>query len=122
MKNKKDIFKLISLPVIFASMCCLSPILIFVLWLGSLTFVSSLTDTLYGDYKWVFRLTWLFLLAISLIIYFRSKWICTLDKVKRERNKIINIVIISVISSILAYIFFLYVVVHYLWVFLKIWE
>lgn len=122
MTKLKDILKITWLPVLFASMCCLSPILIFVFWLWSLTFVSSLTDTLYWDYKWYFRLFWLFLLIISLIIYFRSKWICTLDKVKKQRNQIINIVIISLVIWVLSYIFFLYVVVHYAWVFLKIWE
>lgn len=122
MKKIKDVFKIISVPVIFASMCCLSPLLLFVFWLWSLTFVSSLADTFYGDYKWVFRWVGLLLLIISLVIYFRSKWICTLDKVKRDRNKIINIIILSLIAWVLAYMFFLYVVVHYAWVYLKIWE
>ena len=122
MKNIKEILKITWLPVVFASMCCLSPIIIFAFWFWSLTFVSSLADTLYWDYKWYFRLFGLFLLSISLIFYFRKKWICTLDQVKRKRNKIINTVLVSLIAWILWYMFFLYVIVHYVWVFLDIWE
>ncbi len=62
MSKIKEILKITGLPVLFASMCCLSPIIIFIFGLGSLTFVSSLADTLYGDYKWYFRLFGLVLL------------------------------------------------------------
>lgn len=122
MNKIKEILRITSLPVLFASMCCLSPIIIFIFWLGSLSFVSSLTDTLYGDYKWYFRSIGLLLLAISLFFHFKRKWICTLDQVKKQRNKVINTILTVIISSILAYIFFLYIVVHYIWVFLDIWK
>ncbi len=122
MKKFKDVLKITWIPVLFASMCCLSPLLLFVFWLWSLSFVSSLADTFYWDYKWYFRWFGLSLLALSLVIYFRSKWICSLDKIKREKNKIINTILLSVFVWVIWYIFFLYVVVHYAWVFLKIWE
>lgn len=122
MTKIKEILKITWLPVVFASLCCLSPIVLLLFWLWSLSFVSWLADTLYYDYKWYFRIFWLLLLSISLIIYFRKKWICTLKEAKRERNKIINIILLSLITWILSYMFFLYVVVHYVWVFLKIWE
>lgn len=122
MTKIKEILKITWLPVLFASLCCLSPIVLLLFWLWSLSFVSSLADTLYWDYKWYFRLFWLFLLTISLFLYFRKKWICTLDQVKREKNKIINTILISLIAWILWYIFFLYVVVHYIWVYLNIWQ
>ncbi len=122
MEKLKEIIKLSGLPVVFASMCCLSPIIIFVFGLGSLGFVSSLADTLYGDYKWYFRGFGLFLIWISLFFHFRNKWICTLDSIKRNRNKIINTTLSVVFASIVGYLFFLYVVVHYIWVFLDIWK
>jgi len=122
MTKFKEIFKITWLPVLFASMCCLSPIILLLFWLWSVAFVSWLADTLYGDYKWYFRLFWLALLSISLFLHFRRKWICTLDHVKRDRNKIINTILMTLIAWVLGYIFFLYVVVHYIWVFLKIWE
>ncbi|PIE85490.1 hypothetical protein CSA08_01890 [Candidatus Gracilibacteria bacterium] len=118
----KEILKLTGLPVLFASMCCLSPIIILLFGFGSISFATSLTDTLYGEYKWLFRLFGLFLLGISLIFYFRSKGICTLDKAKREKKRIINTILVTLFVGIAGYMFFLYVVVHYIGVFLKIWE
>lgn len=53
--NRKDIFKITSLPIIMASMCCLSPLLLVMFGLGSVAFASGLADVFYGQYKWVFR-------------------------------------------------------------------
>lgn len=118
----KEALKISSLPVVFASLCCLSPVMLVLLGLSTVSFASSLADTLYGDYAWYFRGAGLVLLTIALIYYFRrKKGICTIDEVKRRRNEIINIVAITLIASILGYLFFLYVVVHYVGVFLKLW-
>lgn len=118
-----DVFKITSLPVIFASLCCLSPLVLVALGLSTVSFATSLTDTLYGDYKWAFRGFGIGMLAVSLVIYLRrTKNICTLDEVKKRRNEIINIVAITSIVAVLGYLFFLYVVVHYAGVFYAIWE
>jgi hypothetical protein len=118
----KELFKLVSLPVIGASLCCLSPLLLFLLGAISLTAATEMTDLFYGEWKWAFRGAGLVLLVIFLVLYFRKKGVCTLDQAKRQRNKIINTVLIVLFVSILAYIFFLYVVVHYWGVWLDIWE
>ena len=119
----KEIFKISSLPVIIASLCCLSPIILVLLGVGTVSFATSLTDTLYGTYKWYFRIAGLLALSLSLITYLRhTKGICTLDQAKMRRNEIINIVMLSLIAGVLGYIFFLYVVVHYIGVFLNIWS
>ena len=118
----RDIFKISSVPVFFASLCCLSPVILVLLGLSTVSFASSLADTLYGDYKWYFRGAGLILLLIALVFYFRrTKGICTIDEAKKRRNEIINIVAVSLITAILGYIFFLYVVVHYVGVFLNLW-
>jgi hypothetical protein len=118
----KEILKISSLPVVFASLCCLSPIILVLLGLSTLTFATSLGDILYGSYKWAFRGFGLILLVISLVLHFRrQKGICTVDEVKKRRNEIINTVMLTLITAIVGYIFFLYVVVHYIGVFLKIW-
>jgi hypothetical protein len=118
----KEIFKITSIPIVFASLCCLSPIIFVLLGLSTLTFATTLGDTLYGDYKWVFRGIGLLLLFITLIIYFRrKKGICTIDEAKKRRREIINTVLLTLTITILGYIFFLYVVLHYVGVFLKIW-
>ncbi len=121
-KSIKEALKISLLPVVFASLCCLSPVILVLLGLSTVSFASSLADTLYGDYAWYFRGAGLVLLTIALNYYFRrKKGICTIDEVKRRRNEIINIVAITLIASILGYLFFLYVVVHYIGVFLKLW-
>lgn len=118
----KDTFKIIGAPVVFASLCCLSPVILVLLGLSTVTFAGSLADTLYGTYKWAFRSLGLILLIISLVLYFRKKGVCTLDAAKRRRNEIINTALIALIAGVAGYFFFLYVVVEYIGVFLKIWS
>jgi len=80
-----------------------------------------LADIFYGEWKWVFRAFGLLLLFLTLFWYFHQKGICTLDQAKRNKNKIINTVLISLMVGILGYLFFLYVVVHYAGVWLDLW-
>lgn len=118
----REVFKISSLPVVFASLCCLSPIILILLGLSTASFASSLADTLYGDYAWYFRGAGLVLLAVAIIYYLRrTKGICTLDDAKKRRNEIINIVALSLIVAVIGYVFFLYVVLHYIGVFLNLW-
>lgn len=92
------------------------------LGLGTVSFAGSLANTLYGDYKWVFRGIGLVLLIISLILYFRKRGICTLDQAKRQLNEIINTVLIALIAAVVGYFFFLYIVVEYIGIWLNIWR
>lgn len=119
----KELLKVSSIPVVVASLCCLSPVVLVLFGLGTVGFASSLADTLYGEYKWYFRGAGLVLMALSLLYYFRrAKNICTLDQAKRQRNGIINTVALVLTVGILGYLFFLYVVVHFLGVWLNLWE
>lgn len=123
MKNIKDILKISSIPAVLASLCCLSPVILVLFGVSTVSFASSLSDTLYGEYKWVFRTVGLLALFASLAHYFRrKKGICTIDDVKRRRNEILNYIAITVIVGVLGYLFFLYVVVHYIGVWLVLWE
>lgn len=118
----KEALKISSLPVVFASLCCLSPVILFLLGLSTASFATSLADTLYGDYAWYFRGAGLVALLVALVYYFRrKKGICTIDEVKKRRNEILNIIFLTLTVSILGYLFFLYVVVHYIGVFLNLW-
>ena len=119
----REIFKVISLPVAVASLCCLGPVILVALGLSTVSFAASLSNTFYGDYKWVFRGVGLLLLSISITFYLRrTKNICTLDQAKRRRNEVINTIALAVMGGTLGYLFFLYVVVHYLGVWFSIWE
>ena len=118
----RNLFKLSSIPVVLASLCCLSPVILVLVGVSTVSFASSLADTLYGDYKWYFRGMGLFALLGALYYYFtRTKGICTIDEAVRRRNEIINYVALALIIGTLGYIFFLYVVVHYIGVWLDLW-
>ena len=123
MNTIKEILRVSGIPVLVASLCCLTPVVLVTLGLASASFAGSLATTLYGTYKWYFRTAGIVLLAISLITYFRrQKGICTVDDAIRRKNEIINTVALSLIAGILGYFFFLYVVVEYAGIILKIWE
>ncbi len=123
MKKIKEILKLSSVPVLLASLCCLSPVILVSLGLATAGFASSLADTLYGDYKWWFRGVGLISLLVALYYYLtRQKGICTIDEVKKRRNEIINYLALTLIIGVLGYVFFLYGVVHYLGVWLNLWR
>ena len=77
----KDIFKITSLPVLFASLCCLSPVILVLLGISTVSYATSLSNTLYGDYKWVFRAIGMLTLFGSIVYYVRrNKGICTIDE------------------------------------------
>ena len=120
--NWKDLFKITGIPVLFASLCCLAPIILVLFGLSTVAFAASLSDILYGQHKWAFRIVGLSLLTISLFIYFRKKRICTIDQAKKQRKKIINIIFLTFIFAVIAYIFWLYVIIEYVGVFLGLWE
>lgn len=118
----KEIFKVASIPVLLASLCCLSPLILVMLGLSTVGFAASLTDTFYGEYKWYFRIVGLLALIGAYVVYLRKQGVCTLDQVKRERNRLINQFLLLLIVGVAFYLFFLYVVVHYVGVWFKIWE
>jgi len=118
----RELMKISSLPVVLASLCCLSPLILVSLGFATISFASSLAETLYGGYKWVFRGMGLLALLFSLYMYFRrQKGICTIDDIVRRRNEIINYVALALIVGVFGYVFFLYVVVHYLGVWMGVW-
>jgi len=118
----KESLKISSIPVVFASLCCLAPIVLVLVGVSTVSFAASLADTFYGDYKWYFRLAGLVSLIVALVIYLRRKVVCTLDEAKKRRNEIFNIIALSLIAGVVGYIFFLYVVVHYVGVFMGLWS
>jgi hypothetical protein len=120
--NWRDLLKVTGLPIVFASLCCLAPLVLVLLGLSSVAFGASLADNLYGNYRWAFRGIGLLLLIISLVIYFRKKGICTLDQVKRERRMIINVILLALLVFVVGYIIFLYVIVEIIGIPLGLWE
>lgn len=98
---------------IIGGLCCLTPIVLVLLGLGTVAAAADLGNVLYGDYRWAFRLAAIVFLSVGLFIYFRSRGICTLDQAKRQRNRIINVSLLILTAAIGIYLFWTYVVLHY---------
>ena len=120
--NTKEIFKLTWAPVVFASLCCLSPLILVLLGLSTATFAASLSNTLYGGYRWLFRIGGLLLLGVSVWMYFRRKGVCTIDEAKKRRTEIINTVSLVFTISVIGYVVFLYGIVEYAGTLAGIWN
>ncbi len=112
-RDRKAIFILSSAAGIIGGLCCLTPIVLVLFGLASVSAAASLGNMLYGDYRWLFRILALIFVGIGLAVYFRRLGICTLDAVKRERNRLINVSLLALLVTLGAYIFWTYVVLHY---------
>ena len=122
METIKSLLRITGIPVVVASLCCLTPVIIVFFGLGSVSLAASLADTLYGDYKWGFRGFGLALLILSLVWYLRrEKGICSIDEARKRRTEIVNLVVLSISAGVAGYFVFLYIVVHYLGIWLSIW-
>ncbi|MEX0649513.1 MAG: hypothetical protein WD200_00750 [Candidatus Andersenbacteria bacterium] len=118
----KEIFRVTGIPVVIASLCCLTPVILVLFGLSTVAFAASLADVFYGQYKWAFRGVGLVLVLFSFIFYLRrSKGICTIDEAKKRRQEIINLAFITLSAAVIGYVVFLYVVVELLGIWLKIW-
>jgi len=118
------LWKWISSSAVLASMCCLPSVVLVMFGLASVSTAAALSDTLYwGPFRyWLYLATALFL-ASGLVRYFRADGICTLDDVKRERQKVINTSLLVITTTIVVYLIWNYVILEILgiWVGLP-WE
>ena len=117
----RSVFRITAIPAVVASLCCLSPVLLFSAGVISLSVAAELADVLYWEYKWIFRSAGLLMLVVFLIFYFRRKNICTLDTIARRRREVLNTVLIAIIAAVLFYIVFLYGIVELVGWVLGIW-
>lgn len=105
-KSLSDLVKITGLPIVFASLCCLTPVVLVLLSLSTVGFAAVLGNVLEGKYKIVFLGGGALLLLISLVVYFRGQGICTLDQVKRQRNEIVNKILLTIIAAVIGYFLF----------------
>ena len=125
MKNKKQFKDLLGLSAIgafFASLCCVTPIVIVLLGLGTVSFAAGLGNTLYFEYRWIFILIGLFSLTLAYIFYLRKKGVCTFDQAKRKRRKIFNQVVLLLSLSVIVYLVFNYIFLEFIGYWLGIWD
>ncbi len=121
-KQRSFLKKFVPTAAFIGGLCCFTPVVLVLLGISTVSFAASLSDTLYGQYRWAFRGTALAFLLASLWWYFyRVEKVCTWDEVKRKRNRIMNMVALTLIIGILAYVIWLYVIVEYAGILLSIW-
>lgn len=121
-EQKKILKKVAPVTAFIGGLCCFTPVVLVLLGLGSVAYAASLSDLLYGSYKWVFRGVALLLLLSTLAWYFYKKEnVCSIDEFKRKRRKIINFTLLTLVVAIIIYIVWLYVIVELIGLFLGIW-
>ena len=95
-------------------MCCL-PSVIWVLFAGSSAIIAAdqLSNNLYYSWvRWALYGVSAVMLTWGLVLFFRSKGICTFDDVTRERRRVINTTLATFTITILFYLAWNYVVLE----------
>ena len=113
-EDRRPLASLVAASAITASMCCL-PSVVWVLFAGSSAIVAA--DQLSNDmyYSWVRYALYVvsfFMVAAGLVIYFRNRGVCTIDDVRRERRRVVNTSLAVFTASVLAYLFWNFVVLE----------
>lgn len=111
--DRKGIFLISALAGLIGGLCCVTPIVLVLLGLASISAAADLGNILYGNYRWAFRSVALVFLALALLVYFRRRGICTLDQARRARYRILNTTLVVLIFAAGIYIFWTYIAVHY---------
>jgi NADH:ubiquinone oxidoreductase subunit 6 (subunit J) len=111
--DQKGIFLISGLAALIGGLCCMTPIILVLLGLASISSAAGLGNVLYGEYRWEFRIAALAFLALALGIYFRRRGICTLDEARRQRQRIINTSLLVLVFAVGIYVFWTYIAVHY---------
>ena len=109
----KGLWKWISSSAVIASMCCLPSVVLVMFGLASISTAAALsTDLYYSPVRYLLLLGAGVFLSYGLYRHFRADGICTLDDVKRERQKVINTSLLVFTLAIVVYLIFNYVVLE----------
>lgn len=111
--DRNGIVLISALAGLIGGLCCLTPVVLVLLGLASISVAADLGNVLYGEYSWWFRSAALGFIVLGLVVYFRRKGICTLDQARRERNRLLNTSLVVLIFAVGIYIFWTYIAVHY---------
>lgn len=117
-------FLKLSVPIaaFIGGLCCFAPVVVVLAGIGSVSYAVSLTDLLYYEYAWAFRLAGLaFLLAAFVVYLYTYEGVCTVDGAVRRRRKILNLLGAAVVLATVAYVVWLYVIVELIGWALGIW-
>ena len=109
----KGLWKWISSSAIIASMCCVPSVVLVMFGLASVSTAAALSNDLYyGQFRWWLYLATAIFLSYGLSRHFNAAGICTIDDIKRERQKVINTTLLVVILTIIIFIFWNYIILE----------
>jgi hypothetical protein len=111
--DKKGVLVISLLTGVIGGLCCVTPVVLVLLGLATVTVAADIGNVLYGQWRWAFRLGALAFLVLALVIYFRKKGICSLDQAKRQRNRILNVSLLVLTIATTVYLLWTYVIIHY---------
>ncbi|MFQ5899907.1 MAG: hypothetical protein ACE5JN_16915 [Candidatus Methylomirabilia bacterium] len=77
--------------------CCVSPVVLVLLGLSSVSFAISLADTLYYDYGWYFRGPAILLASIGVIRILQQRKSCHLRGVRAQWKLLVTVILAMVI-------------------------
>lgn len=99
--------------VLIGCLCCVTPLVLLLLGLASVSAAASLDSVLSGRFAWAFRAAALLSLAVGLALHFRRQGICSLDAARRQRNRIMNTALLALFLVTGSYVGFNYIVLAY---------
>lgn len=114
----------LSVPIaaFIGGLCCFAPVVVVLAGIGSVAYAASLTDLLYYEYAWAFRLAGLaFLLGAAAVYLYTNEDVCSVDAAVRKRRKIVNLLGVALVAGTVAYVVWLYVIVEIIGLLLGIW-
>ena len=88
-----------------AILCCISPVILVLLGLSSVTAAIALGNNLFSNYKFYFIGVSVLFLIIAIFFYLKKKNQCSLSGVRKNINQIIVIVFIAILVYIIWYYF-----------------
>src|SRR5262249_23383812 len=71
--DRKTFFALSSVVGLAGGLCCVTPIVLVMAGVASISTAAAFGNVLYGDYRWAFRLFGMAILAGALVRYFRNQ-------------------------------------------------
>ena len=102
-----------ALAVVAGWLCCITPLLLVLLGVASLSTAASLDHVLNGEYDWVFRGAALVFLGIAVWVYFRRRGVCTLDQARRQRSRILNTAFLALLFAVGGYLALWYLLAYW---------
>lgn len=83
--------------------CCVTPVVMVLLGLSSVSFAISLGNTLYYEYGWYFRGAAIVLAAAGVVGILRRRNSCSLRGLQAQRKLVVTVVLAMLIVYVLLY-------------------